>query len=243
MARRLRETTMTRNRFWKLLMIASSSMLVSAGASADMVTLNFNYSFGDTPASGGDPWWVQATIKNGADAMDVAPGNVLLTITASAGLGAADITQLYFNFDGLPNTLSFNPIDVSAVSGYVISNATADSYHADGDGYYDFLIDLPTANTPAGARFSAGESISFVVSGAGALSPNDFYLLSAPGDGEGNPGPFYAAAHIQSTGPYPYEGSDWVAAVPIPAAIWLFGSALGMLGLAARRRRQSFAAA
>lgn len=226
---------MRRNGFWTLAL----ALLFSAGARADMVTLEFNVSFGDTPADGGAPW-VVATLASGADAPDVVPGNVLLTVTASPLLGEADVTALYFNFSGAPDSLTFVPVNTAAVSGYTILQEAQNAYRADGDGKYDIRIDLPTANTPAGARLSAGESISFVIRGAGTLAASDFFLLSAPGPGEGNPGPFFAAAHIQSTGPYPFDGSDWVAAVPIPAAVWLFASALGMLGFAMRRRRASF---
>ena len=60
----------------------------------------------------------------------------------------------------------------------------------------------------------------------------DFNYLSTPADING---PFFAAAKVQSTGDG--EQSAWIAAVPVPAAVWLFGSALAGLGW--MRRRQS----
>ena len=50
--------------------------------------------------------------------------------------------------------------------------------------------------------------------------------------GGGN-GPFYTAAHVLSTGGGP--SSDWIAAVPVPGAVWLMGSALGLLGWLRRK--------
>ncbi|HMB73454.1 MAG TPA: hypothetical protein VKQ06_07770, partial [Gammaproteobacteria bacterium] len=193
---------MTRNRFWKLLLLAQGSLLVSAGASAEIVELDFNVSYGAVEADGGAPW-ITATIADGADAPGVPLGSVLLTISASAGLGEADVTQLYFNFlPGDPDNLTFDAdhvsADVSAVDNFTVLQEAADSYRAGGDGYFDFRIDLPTENT-GGDRLTAGESISFVISYSQALSPQDFFDLSLAGTGEDNAGPFYAAAHIQST--------------------------------------------
>jgi hypothetical protein len=67
------------------------------------------------------------------------------------------------------------------------------------------------------------------------LVASSFNFLSTP-DLVDTKGPFFGAAQFQSTG---IEGlqSDWVAAVTVPAAVWLFGS--GFLGLISIARRKS----
>lgn len=227
---------MTRRGFWKRALLAHGVLLLSGGASADMVTLEFSVSFGETPADGPSPWLTAVFDDEGS------PGSVNLSITAAPTLGDADVTELYFNLDptsGIdPGDLVFTEVDTAAV-GAVVIQAGTDAYQAGGDGSYDIWFDIPTGDEAL--RLNAGETIEFTITAAD-LTAMDFYDLSAPGEGEGNPGPFLAAAHIQSTG-VDQLGSDWVAAVPIPAAIWLFASSLGMLGYAARRRRHSLAAA
>ena len=228
---------MTRNWFWKHVFVAQGALLISAGANAAMMP--FTERFGDTPATGLAPW-LTATFDAQPD-----PNTVRLTVMASGmgSLGMADITELYFNFGLDPDDLSFArvPLEEAGNVGTILFQAGEDAYRADGDGFFDIFFDLPTS--PDDGRMNAGESIVFDISYTGPISATDFFVLSAPGPGVDNPGPFLAAAHLQSTGPHPYEGSDWVAAVPIPAAIWLFASALGMLGFAARRRRHAVAAA
>ena len=73
------------------------------------------------------------------------------------------------------------------------------------------------------------------------LVASSFNVLSDPDLSEPYPsGPFFGAAKFQSTSGCetgPGGCSDWVAAVPVPAAVWLFGSGLlGLVGVARRRQ-------
>jgi len=153
-------------------------------------------------------------------------------------LGAADITQVYFNLDPLldPTLLSFTRIGGSGppASKIGIEQGT-DGFKAGGDGLFDIWFDLP----PPGNRFQAGETLVYDITGIGVLTANSFNFLSTPVD-DTDPGPFLAAAHVQDTG-LDGGGSDWIAPeppggiVPIPASAWMFGSALGLLGWIRRR--------
>lgn len=218
----------------------AAALFAGSAAHADMVTLSFGTRFGEVSPTGSGPW-IQAIFDDAAD-----PGgasSVRLSVTALDSLGDADVTQLYFNLDPAfdPTALSVDFVSVSGGSspeiGTVAVSTGINAFQADGDGSYDILLDLPPPPGENSALFNAGETLVFdITRNDGLLSAADFYFLGAPGPGEGNPGPFLAAAHLQSTG-LDGEGSDWVAAVPIPAAVWLFASALGLVGYSARRRR------
>ena len=124
------------------------------------------------------------------------------------------------------------PFDETAISpGALISTGT-DAFKADADGWYDILFDLPQ---PSGNSFDAGESLVYTITGTGLVA-SSFNFFSTPDLVDPN-GPFLGAAKFGSTGDG--EQSDWVGAVPIPAAVWLFGTGLlGLVGVARRRSGQ-----
>jgi len=63
------------------------------------------------------------------------------------------------------------------------------------------------------------------------VDTSSFLFEAEPG---GSHGPFFSAEKVQNT---PGESSDWVGApIPIPGAVWLFGSALAGLGWLGRKQ-------
>jgi len=222
------------------------SALVIVGMPAHAATVTFNldtvFSTGSVAPGGPAPYGTITFDDNGSS------GSVQMTIDVSASVGMADLTQVYLNFDSSMNVnllnFTFDSGDGPTVTRPNNPNGNnngiftgVDAFQADGDGLYDILFDFP----PPGNRFNAGESVLYSITSGDAntagdaITANSFNFLSAPGGNAA--GPFLAASFWQSTGELG-ENSAWVAAVPVPAAVWLFGSGLiGLAGLA--RRKQS----
>ena len=202
--------------------------LFSLQATAAVVTFDYTESFGAVPP-GGSPPWATATFDDGGTA-----GSVMLTMDVLATIG--DVTGMYFNLvddsqatlDGL--SFTFDGVASTGPEANSVSVGT-NNFRADGDGFYDILFDFPPP--PGNVRFGPGEQVVYTITGTG-LTALDFNVFGEPGPGAGNPGPFLSVARFQST---PGGGSDWVGAVPVPAAVWLFGSGLlGLVGVARRKR-------
>ena len=202
--------------------------VVAVPAQAATVTFDYTQSFGTTTPDGPAPY-ATAVFDDGGSA-----GSVTLTMTASSTIGIADITGMYFNLaddsQATLDGLGFTPISGLAANSV---DATTNAHKADGDGFYDILFDFPPPGGPA--NFHAGDISVYQITGLNLLA-SDFNVFGAPGPGTGNPGPFLSVARFQSTG-FDGLGSDWVGAVPVPAAVWLFGSGLlGLVGIARRKR-------
>ena len=209
--------------------VLSFGLATSAGAAT--LQLDFGTSFGDpfdpdTAAPDGPGPWLTAFFDDGGTT-----GSVSLTLSVAGTVGGAEVSQVYLNVDdaigGANLTITANggtgPAANSILKG-------TDAFKADADGWYDILFDLPP---PGGDRFGAGETLTYDITGIGLVA-SSFNFLSTPDLVDPN-GPFLGAAKFQSTGVLG-EQSDWVGAVPIPAAVWLFGSGLiGLVGLARRK--------
>jgi hypothetical protein len=212
---------------------------------AATLTLEFNTRFGnpldpgqaqpDAPAP-----WLTAVFDD-----DNSVGSVTLTMTLASTVNAATVNDVYFNLDPLmdPTALTITR-DLSSTAPVEKSiGLGTDAYKPDSDGLMDILFDFPP---PKSGRFEAGEVAIYNITGVGLIA-SSFDFLSAPDPLELNPtGPWVAAAQIQSTGSgtvYCADGdgecSDWIAppqtVIPVPASVWLFGSALGLLGWMRRK--------
>ena len=215
--------------------LSAAALIAAVAASpAQAATVTFNYteSFGAVPPDGPAPW-ATSVFDDGGSA-----GSVTLTMTVAPSVNLADVTGMYFNLDPSmdPTLLTFTR---DGGTGPTAANTDilmgVDAFRAGGDGFYDILFDFPPPPGQQAARFNAGEDLVYTITGTG-ITADSFNFFGTPGPGAGNAGPFLSVARFQSTGP-DQEGSDFVGAVPVPAAVWLFGSGLlGLVGIARGRR-------
>ena len=147
-----------------------------------------------------------------------------LTRTNGVELGTAqavgDIDQTWSFFSNNGNHYSASPTTVS--------NAAGNTADADFSGWFVFWNNV---NINMGSGASNG--LASIVCGTDCAAGDSFaldYFATVPDDGSTNFGGVSYALHL--------EGSVADAAViPVPAAVWLFGSGiLGLIGVARRRK-------
>lgn len=200
---------------------------------AATVTFNLSQVFSDgAVAPDGPAPYATVTLDDGGGS-----GSVVMTLSISGDVGAADLTELYLNFDPNLTLGNLNFAYDGSSTGPAAINSPIDvgtnAFQSDGDGKFDIFFNFPTS----APNVSAGDTVIYNITSSDAITANSFNFLSDMGGGEGT---YLAASKWQSTGPAPFNDSAWVGAspVPVPAAVWLFGSGLIGLVAVARRKKQ-----
>jgi len=220
-------------------LVALAAIGLSTMARADTITMNFNNSFSDggAPPQGSAPWLV-------AVFQDTTTNHVSLTLTApnlTTNKGNIENAEAwYFN-----STTALTIAHTGGTATYTGAAAfSVDAYKADGDGWYDFVLNFQTGDS----GFTQGETATFDLTGTGLTAAN---FLSQSNPLGGGSTPYYAAAHIQSTGANG-NGSAWVApqvssvpneepppVVPLPPGAWAGTCLLGLLGITRWRHERA----
>lgn len=203
-----------------ILLLAATAR--SSHAAMVVQGLDFEYS-GGTPPAGAAPW-VRATFDDGGGS-----GSVTMKLDALNLTGSEFVSKWLFNLDPALDPALLNFSVQSSTGAFATPSALTgiDAFGAAGNTKFDILVDFAVA--PPADRFTAGDSITFQITGIPTLTAHSFSFLSIPG----GKGPYISAAHIQGIGPGGGD-SGWIAVVPEPGAAAIF---LGVLVLARRARR------
>ncbi|MCK4850179.1 MAG: PEP-CTERM sorting domain-containing protein [Phycisphaerae bacterium] len=219
-----------RSKVWVGLVLSISLMWGASAAQGSLISLDLSISYnGGTPPEGAAPW-LNATFTDSVE------DEVTLTLSATNLTGSENVKEWMFNLDtDLDPTdlsISFSLVDSTGSFNTPSISTGLNAFKADGDGYFDILIDFNPTNGP-NKRFGAGEAAVFTISyipGGDLLTADSFDLISEPDGGQGE---YKTAAHVQSIGPGGQD-SGWVA-TPEPATIVLMGLG-GLLGLLRKRK-------
>lgn len=175
--------------------------------------------------------YLQVTISDSAYLAD--PNAIRFDVTILSPLTSIAGSNFGIQSFGFNTTLSSATV-LAAITG--LPSGWNKSMDTNQDGFGNFeLVDSGNGST------RQNPTLTFYVSGIVGDTPLNYVQLSNGNAGQGNQ---FFAAHVagfldqdpgagELTSAY-FAGST---VVPVPAAVWLFGSGLGLLGLARRRSR------
>jgi hypothetical protein len=245
--------------FFLSVLLACVIFVAAPGASANMLSIDYGDEFSGAQQPGGAQPILRAVFDDTLDAYG--SNGVRLTLTTLNLTSTEYVLQWLFNFTGDASLLMFNVVN-NTDAPPTATNAGNDAYPGDGGGAYD--LQFAFTNASGADRFTNGEMIVYdIYTASTAIGADDFDDVSSNPPGEQN---FLSAAQIggilldpnddatagiclagnpEWTPEDGYDcGSGWIAGgytpqsvVPVPPAVWLFGTGLlGLVGVARRKQ-------
>ena len=233
---------------WNTRALATAGVILAISISglparASTVTFDFGSKFSGTGVPNTNPF-ATVTIKDSASLPNVVTATISVSPLLSGGLF---IDSLYLNYGTTKD-------DVSAIGGSSVAgdNFGAGSvsvpefnkFKADGvGGWYDIKVEFAQSGDN---RLTAGESETITFTPATSKVISALLFNSSSFQKNGGDLSFLAALHLQGFGggisgwfsPCPGECEGFPPpGVPLPPAVWLFGTALLGLTTLGRRRR------
>lgn len=188
----------------------------------------------------GAPPWITTTFDDGG-----ATGTVTGTIDTAGLTDNEKVRRLVFNLDPAldPRQLRFTYLSSSSAGPARRIRTGVNRFGAAQSGRYDVAAKLRGP-----LQLGAGQTLEYSISGIPALAANSFAVDAAAHCFWGRctaTSPYRAAALVtrKTGGQWAPRNRTWIAAlnetsptaVPVPGAVWLFGS--GLMGLAGFARR------
>ncbi len=151
------------------------------------------------------------------------PGDIEFLVTALAPLTVSAGSNFGIQAFGFNSNYTLTGANIVDPAGWTTGSGTLNGF-----GLYEVR--------EAGNGSNRQNPLSFRITGISGDTPFDYAVLHPLGGGaQGN---YFFAAHVagMTVGPgSAYYGGNVPTVVPVPAAVWLLGSALGLLGWMRRR--------
>ena len=236
-----------------------TSALVGAAMLGVAEAQAITFGFSGFTSDGTDPALLDASLNLSITSDGASSGFDLLTVTLdnyTAVPNAFTISEIYFNYTGDASLLNIESAGANTASISAISTNSANppsggpeyGPSADGFGRYDVKISLGSFLAPGtSTSWTIDMGVDGVSDGAGgdfdlwsvALDVGDPVAVAALFFQQGPCDPDIPDECIEDSGfgiPDESDGLFPPSSIPVPAAVWLFGS--GLIGLAGMARRK-----